>query len=325
MENFTHDMMDELLVKYLADEATPPEQAMVEEWISSSEANRHYFQHFQLIWEESRQLAVTTTVDENKAWQKFQRRIKKEETSKNTTSRFSWWRIAASILIIAGITWFTSTILNKGDKTQEIVSIASIDEVKNDTLPDGSIATLNKHTTISYPASFKGKTRNVKLKGEAFFNVEPDKEKPFIIDVNDVQVKVVGTSFNIRSHNDVTEVIVETGVVQVIKDGKIIELKAGERTSLTQKDSVAAKETSGDKLYNYYISKTFVCDNTPLWKLVEKLNEAYGVTIKIEREELHKLPLTVTFDEESLDTILNIISQTLMIKVSRNDNEIILR
>ncbi len=243
MENFTHDMMDELLVKYLADEATPPEQEMVEEWISSSEANRHYFHHFQLIWDESRQLAATTTVDENKAWQKFQRRIKKEETHKNTTSRFGWWRIAASILIIAGAAWFTSSILkNKGNQTPEILNIASVNEVKKDTLPDGSIATLNKHTVLSYPASFKGKTRNVKLNGEAFFNVEPDKEKPFIIDVNNVQVKVVGTSFNVRSYNGITEVIVETGIVQVIKAGETIELKAGERTSLSQKDSAAAKE-----------------------------------------------------------------------------------
>lgn len=325
MENFTHDMMDELLVKYLADEATPPEQEMVEAWISSSEANRHYFQHFQLIWEESRQLAVTTTIDENKAWQKFQHRIKKDKTPKNTTSRFGWWRIAASILIIAGATWFASSILNQRSRTPELLSIASVNEVKKDTLPDGSIATLNKHTVLSYPASFKGKTRSVKLKGEAFFNVEPDKEKPFIIDVNDVQVKVVGTSFNVRSYSGITEVIVETGIVQVTKAGETIELKAGERTFLTQKDSVATREISEDKLYNYYISKTFVCDNTPLWKLVEKLNEAYSVNIKIEREQLRKLPLTVTFNEESLDTILNIISQTLMVKISRNDNEIILR
>ena len=325
MENFTHDMMDELLVKYLADEATPPEQEMVEAWISSSEANRHYFQHFQLIWEESRQLAVTTTIDENKAWQKFQHRIKKDKDHGNTTSRFGWWRIAASILIIAGATWFTSAILKERSKTPEVFSVASINEVKKDTLPDGSIAVLNKHTVLSYPASFKGKTRSIKLKGEAFFNVAPDKEKPFIIDVNDVQVKVVGTSFNVRSYNGITEVIVETGIVQVTKAGETTELRAGERTTLTQKDSVAAKEQSEDKLYNYYISKTFVCDNTPLWKLVEKLNEAYSVNIKIEREELRKLPLTVTFDEESLDTILNIISQTLLVKVSRNDNEIIIR
>jgi ferric-dicitrate binding protein FerR (iron transport regulator) len=317
-------MMDELLVKYLADEATPPEQQLVEEWISSSEANRHYFQHFQLIWNESKELAVTAPIDENKAWQKFQRRVKKEE-ARNRPGWFGWWRIAASILIIVGAIWFTSSILNKGTTEAEILSIASVNEVKKDTLPDGSVATLNKHSVLTYPSSFKGKTRKVKLEGEAFFNVKSNKEKPFIIDVNDVQVKVVGTSFNVKSNNGVIEVIVETGIVQVTKDGQMIELQAGERTSLGQNDTVATKQVSNDKLYNYYVSKTFVCDNTPLWKLVEKLNEAYNANIRIEREELRKLPLTVTFDEESLDTILNIISQTLMIKVSRNDNEIILR
>ncbi|MGZ5218501.1 MAG: FecR domain-containing protein [Chitinophagaceae bacterium] len=325
MENFTHDKMDELLVKWLADEATPPEQALVEEWMSSSEANRHYFYHFQLIWEESRQLALTKPVDENKAWQKFQRRVKKEEALKNAGSRFGWWRIAASILVIAGATWFTSSLLNKGTREPEMLNIAAINEVKKDTLPDGSVATLNKRSVLSYPSFFKGKTRKVTLEGEAFFNVKANKEKPFVIDVNDVEVKVVGTSFNVRSYNGATEVIVETGIVQVTKQGRMVELKAGERTSLSSTDTIAAKQVSDDKLYNYYVSKTFVCDNTPLWKLVEKLNEAYGANIRIEREELRKLPLTVTFDQESLDTILNIISQTLVIKVSRNDNEIILR
>ena len=325
MENFTHDKMDELLVKWLSDEATPPEQRLVEEWVSSSEANRHYFQHFQLIWEESQKLAVTTAIDENKAWQKFQRKVKKEEALKNQTIRFGWWQIAACILIFVGAAWFTSSILNKETTAPEMLSITAVNEVKKDTLPDGTVATLNKHSELSYPSSFKGKTRKVKLKGEAFFNVEPDKEKPFIIDVNDVQVKVVGTSFNVKSYNGVTEVIVETGIVQVTKDGKMIELKAGERTSLLQADTIATKEVSEDKLYNYYVSRTFICDNTPLWKLVEKLNETYGSNIRIENEELRKLPLTVTFDQESLDTILNIISQTLMIKISRNDNKIILK
>src|SRR5688572_19765465 len=216
-------MMDELLVKYLAEEATPPEQELVEEWVSSSEANRYYFQHFQLIWNESKELTVTAPIDENKAWQKFQRRVKKEE-GRNRPGWFGWWRIAAGILIIVGITWFTSSILNKETTEPEILSIASVNEVKKDTLPDGSVATLNKHSVLTYPSSFKGKSRKVKLEGEAFFNVKSNKEKPFIIDVNDVQVKVVGTSFNVKSNNGVIEVIVETGIVQVTKDGQMIEL-----------------------------------------------------------------------------------------------------
>lgn len=325
MENYTHDKMDELLVKWLADEATPPEQRMVEEWIHSSEANRHYFQHFQLIWDESQKVAATAAVDENKAWRQFQRKIKKPEGATSKSMAVAWWRIAASILIIAGAAWFTNFILNKENTTPEMRNISSANDVKKDTLPDGSTATLNKNSELSYSSTFKGKTRKVNLKGEAFFKVNPDKEKPFIIDVNDIRVKVVGTSFNIKTVNGWTEVIVETGIVQVIKGSEVIELKAGERVSLAEMNSTVRKEVSKDKLYNYYVSRSFVCDNTPLWKLVEKLNEAYNANIRIGREELRKLPLTVTFDDESLDTILNIISQTLMIKVIKTGNEIILQ
>ena len=325
LENFTHDMMDDLLVKYLADEATPPEQELVEGWVNTSEANRHYFKHFQLIWNESQKPATTRVVDENKAWKRFQRIVKKAESAPDKIRAFVWWRIAASIFIVAGAAWFTTTILEKDSADPEILNIASISEVKRDTLPDGSVAVLNKHSELSYPARFKGKTRKVKLRGEAFFNVKPNREKPFIIDVNDVQVKVVGTSFNIRSVNGLTEVIVETGIVQVTKGNGVIELKAGERISLETVDTTAKKETSDDKLYNYYISRTFVCDNTPLWKLVEKLNEAYGANIRIGREELRKLPLNVTFADESLDVILTIIGQTLMIKITKGHNEIVLQ
>lgn len=321
MENFTYDKIDELLVKYLADEATIPEQKLVEEWISADEANQYYFRHFQLIWEQSGQLAATATADENEAWRKFQRRIKKKD---HHQKGIGWWKVAASVVIIVAAGWIIRSLLQTETKAPELLNVVSANAVKKDTLPDGSVATLNKHSVLSYPSSFKDKIRKVKLKGEAFFSITPDKTKPFIIDVNDIQVKVLGTSFNVKSVNGVTEVIVETGIVQVIKNGVTVELKAGEKTSLVDADTVLQKQESEDKLYNYYVSKTFVCDNTPLWKLVEKLNEAYDANINIEKESLRKLPLTVTFDQESLDTILDIISQTLMIKVSKKRNEIIL-
>ncbi|MGK2863198.1 MAG: FecR family protein, partial [Chitinophagaceae bacterium] len=219
MENDTLDKMDELLVKYLADEATPPEQTMVEEWISLNTINRQYFLHFQQIWNESQKVAATATADENKAWQRFQKKIKTADQAKRKTRIPGWWRVAASILFIAGAAWLTVSIINNQSVSPEMQRITSVNEVIKDTLPDGSVATLNKHSALTYPSSFKGKTRNVKLKGEAFFSVKPDRQKPFIIEANDVQVKVVGTSFNIRTDNGSTEVIVETGMVQVTKNG----------------------------------------------------------------------------------------------------------
>ena len=148
------------------------------------------------------------------------------------------------------------------------------------------------------------------LKGEAFFNIAPDKKKPFTIHVNDVDVTVVGTSFNIKSKNGKTEVVVETGIVRVTKAGETIELRAGEKTKMADADNAMEKEKVTDKLYNYYRTKEFVCDNTPLWKLVEVLNDAYNAHIVIGREELRDIPITSPFYNESLDRVLEVISLT---------------
>jgi len=195
-----------------------------------------------------------------------------------------------------------------------------------DTLSDGSVITLNKRSTITYPSKFKGNTRTIALKGEAFFNVAPDKKKPFIISVNDVRVTVVGTSFNIKSENGSTEVVVETGIVRVTRSGKTVELNAGEKIVMDAKDSTTVKEAVSDKLYNYYRSKEFVCDETPLWKLVQVLNEAYDSKIIIGRKELNEKRITTTFYNESLEKILEIIHLTFDITViKKEDGQIILQ
>ena len=208
------------------------------------------------------------------------------------------------------------------------ISLASLNGVVTDTLPDGSVITLNKNSSLEYPENFKGKKRSVSLKGEAFFNVAANKKKPFEIAVNDILVRVVGTSFNIRSENGSTEVIVETGIVQVIRDDKMVELRPGQKLVVGQENQNLVPQNEEEQLYNYYRSKEFVCDNTPLWKLVETLNEAYQVNIIIERPELKALPLDVTFSNESLDVILDIIKETFNtyhIKIEKTSNTIILK
>jgi ferric-dicitrate binding protein FerR (iron transport regulator) len=138
-------------------------------------------------------------------------------------------------------------------------------------------------------------------------------------------VRVVGTSFNIRSENNSTEIVVETGVVQITNGGKTTLLKAGEKLLLKTGSNSAAKEVVSDQLYNYYRTHQFVCDETPLWKLVDVLNEAYDSDIRIGKDQLKNLPITTTFNNESLDKILEIIHLTFDITVSRKDGQITLQ
>lgn len=231
-------------------------------------------------------------------------------------------KIAASIVIMAAVGLLSYWLLN--NRVKEVTVMAE-QTVLIDTLPDGSQVTVNKGSSISYPSQFKGDTREVALKGEAFFNVQPNKNKPFIISVNDVQIRVVGTSFNVKSIGGHTEVVVETGIVTVTRAGKTIQLRANEQLSVNEKDSILGKEKVNDQLYKYYRTKEFVCDDTPLWKLVEVINEAYHSQIIFADPALKEMTLTTTFNNESLDQVLNVISETFSIKAIRQGDTIILQ
>jgi len=318
-------MNDDLLVKYLLNETSGEENRLVEQWISSNDANRIYFGHFKSIWEESKKLAMVSEANEEEAWQHFKNRIQapqKKDTVK-PMKRMGWMRVAAVFVLVIGAAFLVYTLNNK--PAPQNLTASSGNSVLKDTLSDGSVVTLNKRSSLTYPDRFKGATRTVALKGEAFFDVTPDKEKPFTIQVNDVIVKVVGTSFNIRADSGNTEVIVETGIVQVTHKGRTVELRPGEKLVVPEKDTALAVQKEADQLYNYYRSREFVCDNTPLWKLVDVLNKAYNTQIVIERNELRGLHLNATFSNESLDRILEIISLTFGIEVEKKQDRIILR
>ena len=290
----------------------------MKQWLAD-DANLAYYNQLKKIWDDSRQLALASTVDESRAWQKFHQRIHPAPVRRTS---FGWMRIAASVIIIVGLGLLAYRVFN--DRTKEMTVVAQ-KTVLNDTLPDGSVVTVNKGSSISYASKFKGETRQVSLKGEAFFNVTPNKKKPFIISVNDVQITVVGTSFNVKTINGNTDVVVETGIVTVTRAGKTVVLKANEEVIVNVKDSALTKEKVSDQLYKYYRTKEFVCDDTPLWKLVEVLNEAYNSHIVIGTPALKDMRINTTFNNESLDQVLNVISLTLNIRINKEGDTIILQ
>lgn len=329
-ENF-YDINPDLLVKYLLGEASADERSAAEQWINAGEANRKAFDDFKLIWDASRELTVSSPVDEEESWQRFRRRIHsapafagpstRKAVVRQMHRRLPTLRIAVVLVLAVGLGW----LLRQWLPAEKTVAVQSFASVVRDTLPDGSVVTLNKNSALSRPNRFGGDTRTVGLQGEAFFSVAADKKKPFIIHVNDVTIRVVGTSFNVRSTRGHTQVIVETGAVQVSRRQQTVELHPADRVDIAEGDSMITKKAVTDQLYNYYRTREFVCDNTPLWKLAEVLEEAYGTHIVIEQPSLRGLPLHATFKDQSLDAVLDVISKTFTIKVEKKDNEIILK
>jgi ferric-dicitrate binding protein FerR (iron transport regulator) len=312
-------MNDDLLVKYLLGETTDEEAAQVQAWTAEQPANARYYADFTLIWEESRKLARASKVNTDDAWARFQDRIAAEGKPKRIPLGKTAMGIAAgvAILIAGSMLYF---LLNR---SSEILVVRSGDAIQVLKLSDGTVVTLNRKSVFRYPEQFKGGQRDVSLEGEAFFEVAPDKARPFTITANEAQVSVVGTSFNVKSRDTATEVIVATGIVEVSRQQEAIRLLPNEAATVYQGRAGILKRKTDDQLYSYYRTHEFVCINTPLHRLADILSEAYNVRIEIPDPALRNLQLTVTFKDESLTEVLRVIEETLNIHATQTGDRIV--
>ncbi|MGC4035847.1 MAG: FecR domain-containing protein [Chitinophagaceae bacterium] len=204
-----------LLAKYLSREATMNETAVVEAWIKESDANKKYVEQLELIWSESKKLRFNNKPDVQKALNHFQERTK--ATSTTPIYKMRWWRIAAIVLLIAGVATIVKLSNYPHSKQPDVLKFVAGNIIQTDTLPDGSVIQLQPNAELSCPAKFTTSQRSVTLKGDAYFSVLHDTSRPFQISVNNLKVLVLGTSFKISNLIGSTEVDVITGVVQVIK------------------------------------------------------------------------------------------------------------
>lgn len=316
---------DELLIKVLLNETSTEENTEVQQWLAEDPTNKVYFEDFKRIWETSKKLEPTSTIDEEVAWAKFKTKtaahVKPEAILVPLKKKsFGWMKIAA-VLLVAAAAWGAYALLNP----LNYIDIEAGKEVVVKTLPDGSVVTMNKNTALSFASNFTDH-RSIRLQhGDVFFNVTPNKAKPFVIEADKVSIKVVGTSFNVKHLNKQTEVIVETGIVKVSRGSESVELRKGEKVLIEDGTGTLTKQQNTGMLYNYYRSQTFVLNVTPLTEVIDKLNEAYDTNIVINDPKIKALTMsTILFKKKGLDNNLQIICETLNLKINRNDGKILL-
>lgn len=307
--------MEDLLIKYIVGEADEQEQQQLEDWMAADPENRKSYERIRTIWENSKMPGVTAAPDVNAAWQRFTVKRAAEETTEvpMTLRKGGQWKkisMAAAVVLIV-----LSGILLYWNTPVKYETLAQSEIVK---LPDHSVITLNNNSTLSYSRSFNKKERVVNLKGEGFFDVAKNPEKPFLIHVEDVDVMVLGTSFNVRSTKALTEVSVETGVVRVTQGKEIYTLRANDKLVISKTGKQAMVGKIENKLYQYYRTNVFVCDSTPLPELIECLSNAYGVNIKVENPLLTRQHLTSKYPKtDSVQNILEKVALTLSARLEK--------
>jgi ferric-dicitrate binding protein FerR (iron transport regulator) len=310
---YTSDI-DERIAKHLTGELSEAEQALLEKWVAASEENQQYFQQMERLWQHSilgRQ-GLSKEVDVEAALKRTKAKI---QAPKAKVLQLNYWRFAAAaiLLVLIGAIWF----FQQHDQPQEVM-LSAQENTLHDTLSDGSAIALNQHSSLS--ASFTQKSRRVKMTGEAYFEVAPNAEKPFVIAVQDVEVTVVGTKFNIDNRSDPNWIIVsvEEGKVQVKSGNQVEYLIAGEQARIEVKNGQFKRnQTKPSGNISAWANHQFVFDDVPLSEVIPLLEKNYQVKINLTNKDLANCRLYVRFNNEPIERIIPVIAETFSLKITQ--------
>jgi len=322
-EEYNH--IDDLIGKYLSGEASEQERAQVEEWAAISEANKNQFNQFKLIFERARLVKDTQVFDTDKAWLRVKSRMAQPKAKSIQFPQY--WnvlRIAAVLIVTAGVSYFAYQWMNVPD---QVIAIVAQKEIVRDTLPDGSLAVLNKSSSLKYAYNTRSNQRKVQLEGEAFFDVKHQEDKPFIIETDEVIIEDIGTTFNVSAFPDspTIEVYVETGEVAfyTLKDTGL-NLVAGETGVYHKANKSFARLLKIDTNRLAYKTGIFSFRNADLETIVNDLNSVYEAQIRLSNDVIKSCRLNVAFKNERLEDIVDIIAETLGLTITREGEDYVL-
>ncbi|MEJ7644515.1 MAG: FecR domain-containing protein [Chryseolinea sp.] len=329
--------LTQLLRKYLRGECSPVEQGEVDAWFMRLDKNPD---DTRLLNTEQEQILAESILSSVRS----RITVKKSRT---IPSAFGFvLKVAASMIILAlfGIAFFKFNAIPVGKMAHpvlastgnNIITISNTaNKVMSHVLPDGSTVTMQPGGMLEFPATFDNASRRVMLKGEAFFDVSREINRPFIITTNDVTVRVLGTSFNVKAYEGADEitVAVRTGKVLVSRppDGS---KAANDEIILTPNQEVVyskVKEHFRKKLVATpqiileqptLLKMKFV--ETPANKLFEVLEENFGIDIQFDPDILSSCSLTTTMSEEGLYERIEIICKAIGAQYEIQDAAIVI-
>lgn len=181
------------------------------------------------------------------------------------------------------------------------------------TLSDSTVVYLNADSRLTYPVNFKGDKRKVLLAGEAYFQVKRDEKKPFVVEAQQMEILVLGTTFGVRAYEDEKEIqtTLESGKVLVSAGGHKVNLVPNEQARFDKSKSVLSVEDVDIDLYLAWKDGRLMYDNCPLEKILNDLGRWYAFDVFYSREEARSYQFSVNMKKHEVFTrVLELIEKT---------------
>ncbi|MFA5328573.1 MAG: FecR family protein [Prolixibacteraceae bacterium] len=310
MKNNEHQL-DKLIDNYLKDKSSTDEHDALDLFAESFRK--------ELGWEEE-QMGNKDEIASG-IWQKVtQYRIQ----SRRKTIRYRkiglGISVAASLTLIVGLSfWFQKPVPDT-----QLFSMETETKMDSLFLPDGSVLFLSPGTKVNYDQNFNRKTREIELvKGNAFFKVARNPQKPFIITSGAIKTKVLGTSFNIHMGIDGLRVTVHTGKVNVFSDSESVNLVPLQEASYSMANAhLSISTVSLAAISQWYNSDITLADQN-LKTILDLVDQKYGLeTIRVEQKLLDLRATVFIAREATLESILQQINYITNLKLEVHGKEI---
>lgn len=297
MSNNSH--IQDMMPRYLNGESTAAENNTLLQWINENEANRDEFELVKRLWSDTIHAALHKT-DVESAWQKVSDRTTEKQTKIITS--FPWKKItaiAASIILILGIYYFfqqpTQTVWNEKLAQNSNMQIQ---------LSDGTTIILRKGSKLILPEKFEKNLRQVKLEGEAYFEIKHNPEDPFVITTSKSIIEDIGTAFLVQSNDSLDQVTVLQGEVSFANKRKkelVLRLQEGQ-SAVLQMDKPERKLVKTTNLLSWK-TNTLVFNNTPLPQVAKDLENYYLINVNLP-DDLRAIQITAQFKGEPIAQVI---------------------
>ena len=324
--------IEELLPGYFSGDLQDKDRTMIDEWRSDSPENEIIFQESKKAWEAMPLLHEMEQFNSFEALKKISPIINQKTTK--------WWiplqRVAAilllPLLIYSGYISIRNISLKNQQEAHVVMQTISSRQgmVTQFELADGTKVWLNSGSSLQFPSLFTGDLREVKLSGEAFFEVTKNENQPFLVKAKDLNIEVLGTSFNVVSYDDEkqAEVVLVEGKVSLSSEIEQVRkvfgtLQPGQRVVYLDKNQqVLAEEVEVDK-YIAWRDGNLIFRDDKMEDVVRRLSRWFNVEIVINDPEINNYAYKATFRNENLTQVLNLLKISAPIDYQIIDNKLL--
>jgi ferric-dicitrate binding protein FerR (iron transport regulator) len=317
-----HDEIYDLIARSFSSELTEEETLLLNTWKAAEKSNLSAYQDFAEIWKHSNRLALPSQIDLSGSLEITRQ---KAGIRNREVKWMNLMRQIAAVLVLSVIFASTYQLVVKpvASMKKEVVVFqevrAAFGTQTRLELPDGTMVSLNSGSTLKFPTTFdNSKTRLVYLSGEGNFKVTKNINQPFVVDINKLQVRVLGTTFNVDAYPGnaaITIALVEGKILlQQTSNDKIsdlMEMKPNQVAFFKQSENkIQWKEESDLTKYTAWTDGKIVFSNDPVNTVIQKLENWYNVDIELSDKKLEKYRFTGTFIDEPLEQVLSILNLT---------------